>query len=68
MNRLKTQLFSVFPADKVCSALRIVSHFLTRAEFSRKDAEALWKKCRVQGTLEWLDGPGRWTSLLEELG
>jgi hypothetical protein len=61
--------FSVLLADSLCSTLRTLSYFLTRNEFSRKDAEKVWKMFRAQdGRLKWRHGPGRWDALLEELG
>jgi hypothetical protein len=64
-------VISVFRADKFCSTLSAMARFLTRQEFSRADAEALWEKSAVQGELHWLDsadGPKQWAALLEELG
>jgi hypothetical protein len=65
--------FPVFLGDKLCSTLRTVSYFLTRAEFSRKDAEAVWKKFRTQRRRRlqwhfWQEVPGRWDEFLKDLG
>jgi hypothetical protein len=58
----------VFLADKFCSVMRTASYFLARHEFYREDAETLWEKLHVQGELLWVEGPGRWNTLLEDLG
>jgi hypothetical protein len=45
-----------------------VSHFLTRQEFSRTDAEKLWEEYHVQGRIDPVGSSERWTDLLEDLG
>jgi hypothetical protein len=70
INELSLDFFLVLVlcADKLCTTLKTVLQFLSRPDFSRKDAEALWARFQFQRKLHWHNGSGRWTALLEELG
>jgi hypothetical protein len=56
-----------FCADKLCSTLTLLSHFLTRQKFPRQLVEKFWREFHVQGRIQPVGSPERWTALLEQL-